>query len=83
MVVSLRSIKMVIILAQLNYLDLWVADIGNTYLVEVYAEEKLHIIAGPEFKELEGHLSVIVRALCRTRTAGGRWHSFQSCSHMN
>ena len=50
-VVSLRSLRMVVFLSQLNDLEIWRADVGNAYL-EAYTDEKLCIIAGPEFKEL-------------------------------
>ena len=52
-VVSLRSLRMVVFLSQLNDLEIWGADVGNAYL-EAYTDEKLCIIAGPEFKELQG-----------------------------
>ena len=51
-VVSLRSLRMVVFLSQLNDLEIWGADVGNAYL-EAYTVEKLCIIAGPEFKELQ------------------------------
>src|SRR6056300_1198686 len=47
-VVSLRGLKMMIFLAELNGLELWATDIGNAYL-EAYTKEKVAIIAGPEF----------------------------------
>ena len=48
-VVSLRSLRMVVFLSQLNNLEIWAADVGNAY-PEAYTDEKLCIIAGPEFK---------------------------------
>ena len=39
-----------------------------------YTDEKVYIIAGPEFGELEGHLLIIVKALYGLRTSGARWH---------
>ena len=65
-VVSLRSLK-------LNDLEIWGADVGNAYL-EAYTDEKLCIIAGPEFKELQGHLLIMIKALYRTHSGGARWH---------
>ena len=44
---------MVVFLSQLNKLEIWGADVGNAYL-EAYTDEKLCIMAGPEFKELQG-----------------------------
>ena len=43
-VVSLRSLRMVVFLSQLNDLEIWGADVGNAYL-EAYTDEKLCIIA--------------------------------------
>ena len=73
-VVSLRSLRMVVFLSQLNNLEIWGADVGNAYL-EAYTDEKLCIIAGPEFKELQGHLLIMVKALYGTRSGGARWHN--------
>ena len=55
-VVSLRSLRMVVFLSQLNDLEIWGADVG------------------PEFKELQGHLLIMIKALHRTHTGGARWH---------
>ena len=72
-VVPLRSLRMVVFLSQLNDLEIWGADVGNAYL-EAYTDEKLCIIAGPEFKELQGHLLIMIKALYGTRSGGVRWH---------
>ena len=72
-VVSLKSLRMVVFLSQLNDLEIWGADVGNAYL-EAYTDEKLCIIAGPEFKELQGHLWIMIKALYRTHSGGARWH---------
>ena len=72
-VVSLRGLKMMIFLAELNGLELWGTDIGNAYL-EAYTKEKIAIVAGPEFGELEGHTLIISRALYGLRMSGKMWH---------
>jgi Reverse transcriptase (RNA-dependent DNA polymerase) len=72
-VVSLRSLRLVALLAELYGLEFWLADVGNAYL-EAYTKEKLYIIAGPEFGEGEGHMLIIVHALYGLRTSGARWH---------
>ena len=72
-VVSLRSLRIIVFLSQLNDLEIWGADVGNAYL-EAYTDEKLCIIAGPEFKELQGHLLIMIKALYGTRSGGARWH---------
>ena len=72
-VVSLRSLRMVVFLTQLNDFEIWGAGVGNAYL-EAYTDQNLCIIAGPEFKELQGHLLIMIKALHRTRSGGARWH---------
>ena len=51
-VVSLRNLRLVIFLGNLNNLDIRGADIGNAYL-EAFTDEKLYIVAGIEFKSLK------------------------------
>jgi len=72
-VVSLRSIRLIALLAELNGMKFWAADIGNAYL-EAKTKEKVYIIAGPEFGPLQGHTLVIYKALYGLRTSGARWH---------
>lgn len=72
-VVSLRSLRTVIFLAELNGLSLHSADVGNAYL-EAKTKEKVYIVAGEGFGELEGHTLIIVKALYGLRTSGLRWH---------
>ena len=72
-VVSLRSLRMVVFLPQLNNLEIWGADVNNAY-PEVYTDEKSCIIAGPELKELQGHFLTMVKALYGTHSGGARWH---------
>ena len=78
-VVSLQGFRLVLFLAELNGLELWATDIGNAYL-EAYTSEKVFIIAGPEFKDLEGHILIISKALYGLRSSGARWHDrFSDC----
>ena len=71
-IVSLDGVRTVLFLAELNGLQLCAADIGNAYL-ESKTREKLAVIAGPEFGELEGHTLVVYKALYGTRTGGNRF----------
>ena len=71
-VVSLRHLRLVIFHGELNNLELWGADIGNAYL-EAYTHEKLFIIAGPEFEELEGFILIFNKALYGLKFSGKRW----------
>jgi hypothetical protein len=72
-VATLRSLRIVTMLAELNNLGLMAGDVGNAYL-EAYTEEKVCFTAGPEFGELEGHTMIIVKALYGLRTSGARFH---------
>ena len=72
-VVSLRSLRMVVFLSQPNDLEIWGADVGNAYL-EAYTDQNLCIIVGPEFKEFQVHLLIMIKTLHGTRSGGARWH---------
>ena len=72
-VVSLRGIRLVVFLAELNSLELWGADVGNAYL-EATTKEKVYIIGGPEFGPLEGHTLIIYKALYGLRSSGLCWY---------
>jgi len=51
-VVSLRGVRIVIFLVELNGLKIWQTDIGNAYL-EAKTNKKVYVIAGPEFGQKE------------------------------
>ena len=68
-VVSLRGFRLVLFLAELNHLHIWATDIGNAYL-EAYTSEKVYIIGGPEFRDREGHILIINKALHGLRSSG-------------
>ena len=48
-------------------------DIGNAYL-QAKTNEKLYVIAGPEFGEREGHILIVYKSLYGLKTSGVRWH---------
>ena len=78
-VVSLRGIRLIIFLAELNGMETWAADVGNAYL-EAKTSEKVYIIAGPEFGDREGHLLIIFKALYGLRSSGKMWaQRFADC----
>ena len=58
-------------------------DVGNTYL-QALTREKLYIVGGPEFEELQGHVLVMYKALYGTRSGGACWHDkfFDILHHM-
>ena len=72
-VVSLRNLRLAMLLAELNNLQMWGSDVGNAYL-RAHIKEKLYIVAGPEFEELQGHVLVMYKALYGTRSGGACWH---------
>jgi hypothetical protein len=68
-VVTLRSLRLCMLLAELNGLKVEAADIGNAYL-EAYTKEKLYVVAVPEFGDRQGNVMIIVKALYGLRTSG-------------
>ena len=48
-------------------------DVGKKYL-QALPREKLYIVGGPEFEELQGHVLVMYKALYGTRSGGACWH---------
>ena len=58
-------------------------DVGNAYL-QALTREKLYIVGGPEFEELQGHVLVMYKALNGTRSGGTCWHDkfFHILHHM-
>ena len=58
-------------------------DVGNAYL-QALTREKLYIVGGPEFEELQGHVLVMYKALYGTRSGGACWHDkfFDILHHM-
>ena len=78
-IVSLRGLRILLFLGELNDLEVWQTDIGNAYL-EAMTKEKVYIIGGPEFGVLEGHTLIIFKALYGLRSSGLRWHErFADC----
>jgi len=75
-VVSNRSLRIVILTAELNGLELMGADITMAYL-EALTKEKIYFIAGSEFKAfgLEGHTMILYKALYGLRSSGQAWHA--------
>ena len=71
-VVSLRNLRLVIFLGKLNHLGQMGSDIGNAYL-EAFTDEKLYIVAGAEFQELEGYILIFLKALYGLKSSGNRW----------
>ena len=71
-VVSLRHLRLVIYLGDLNNHELWGADIWNAYL-ETYTNQKLFIIGGAELDEVEEFILIFNTALYGLKSSGKRW----------
>jgi len=71
-VVSLQGIRIFAFPGEPNGLKAWSTNIGNAYL-ETHMREKVHIIAGAEFGNREGHVRIISEALCGLHSSGLRW----------
>ena len=61
-VVSLKGLQTCLFIGELDGMEPWATDIGNAYL-EALTSENVCIRAGPEFRDLEGHLLIIYKAL--------------------
>ena len=72
-VVSLKSLRLALLIGELNGLQTMVGDIGNAYL-EAKTKEKVYFIAGPKFGDLRGHIMIIDKALYGLRTSGAHFH---------
>ena len=64
--------RLVIFLGKHNNLELRGYDIGNAYL-EAPTEEKLYIVAGPEFDNWQGSIFTFSKALYGLKSSGKRW----------
>ena len=67
-----KILKTINIPSQIKQHESLGADIGNAYL-EATTKEKLYIVAGPEFEELQGHILVVLQALSGLKSSGLRW----------
>ena len=76
-VATLRSLRIVIFLAELIGLNLMQGDMGNAYL-ESYTQEKVYFVAGPEFGHHAGTTFVIGKALYGLCLSGLRFHEHLS-----
>ena len=63
----MRNLRLTMFLAELNNLQLWGADVGSAYL-QTLTKEKLYIVGGPEFEDLQGHVLVMHKVLYGTRS---------------
>jgi hypothetical protein len=74
-VVSRDSVRIALLIAALNDLNILACDIQNAYLTAP-CREKICIIAGPEFGSEEGKAMIVVRALYGLKSSGAAFRSF-------
>ena len=74
-VVSRDSIRILLMIAALNDLDIRACDIQNAYLTAP-CREKIWTIAGPEFGDEQGKIMLVVRALYGLKSSGAAFRSF-------
>jgi hypothetical protein len=72
-VVSLRGVRILAFISELNDMDMWCTDISSAYL-ECLTHEKVYIKAGAVFGDREGHVLIITKALYGLKSSGLRWH---------
>ena len=77
-VVSRDSVKIALLMASLNELELSSCDIGNAYL-NAPCQEKIWFVAGPECGKDRGKVCVLVRALYGLKSSGASWRAMFSC----
>jgi hypothetical protein len=73
-VVSRDSVRIALMIAALNDLDILAADVGNAYL-NAETKEKVYAIAVPEFGSKQGQTIIITRALYGLKSSGAAWRA--------
>ena len=83
-VVSRESKRLAFLIADLNDLNILVADIGNAY-INAMTKEKVYTTAGKEFGDCAGQTIIITRALYGLKSSGAAWrsHLAQTLRDMN
>ena len=74
-VVSRDSVRIALLIAALNDLNILACDIQNAYLTAP-CREKICITAGPEFGSESGKVMIVVRALYGLKSSGAAFRSF-------
>ena len=76
-VVGTDTVRWAMFIGEMNGLSCCAGDIGSAYLHSI-TRERIFIVAGPEFGELEGRCFIIYKALYGLRTSAARWHEHLS-----
>jgi Reverse transcriptase (RNA-dependent DNA polymerase) len=81
-VVSRDSVRLALLIAALNDIDLKSCDIQNAYLT-ADCREKIYTVAGPEFGSERGTLMLIKKALYGLKSSGAAFRSLLwECLHL-
>ena len=81
-VVSRESVRIALLLAALNGLDVKTCDIGNAYL-NAPCRDKIWCFAGPEFGNRKGQKIKIVRTLYGLKSSGAAWRAHLADTMIN
>ena len=73
-VVTRESVRIGFLVAAMNDLEIYAADIGNAYL-NADCREKIYFVAGPEFGTHEGKVLIIKKALYGLKSSGAAWRA--------
>jgi Reverse transcriptase (RNA-dependent DNA polymerase) len=73
-VVARDSVCIAFLLAAVDGVQVWAADVGNAYL-NADCREKIWTVAGPEFGSNEGKVMLIKKALYGLKTSGAAWRA--------
>ena len=81
---SRESVRLAFLIAALNDLNIFVADIGNAY-INAMTKKKVYMTAGKEFGDRAGQTVIIIRALYGLKSIGAAWrsHLAQTLRDMN
>jgi len=72
-VVDLEAVRLTFVAALLMRLKVCAADISSAY-IQAFTQEKVFVVAGPEFGKLQGKRMIIIKALYGLKSAGANWH---------
>ena len=73
-VVSRESVRIALLLASLNELEILACDIQNAYLTAT-CREKVYVIAGPEFGSDAGSVMIVRKALYGLKSSGAAFRA--------
>ena len=81
-VVGRDSVRILLMIAALNGLDVKCADIQNAFLTAPNLE-KCYMIAGPEFGDEQGKLFIVRRALYGLKSSAAAFRNFLALGFMS